>query len=192
MNQTTAVATQYGFPPRDGTLRRLTVHADSVRADLALPALVPLESLLPTIVDILSGDLGFQAGPMGIRHRLSLPGDVALDLSKTLAELGIRDGASLLLTSSSTDLTAPRLDDAAEAVSESLAGTRRHWNPRVSRLVAVLAAGFLLSCTPMLIRTAFDLEDIRAEDVVVAALPVLSACFREAPHIDCFVKRRWA
>jgi ESX secretion system protein EccD len=171
MNQTTAVATQNGFPPRDGTLRRVTVHADSVRADLALPALVPLQSLVPTIVDILSGDLGFQAGPVAIRHRLSLPGDVSLDLSKTLAEIGLRDGAALLLTSPSTDLPAPRLDDAAEAVSQSLAGTDRHWTPRASRLVAMLAAGWLtVACTPMLIRTGFDLEDIRGENVAAAAL----------------------
>jgi type VII secretion integral membrane protein EccD len=171
MNQTTAVATQNGFPPRDGTLRRLTVHADSVRADLALPALVPLHSLAPTIVDILSGDLGYRAGPVAIRHQLSLPGDASLDLSKTLAEIGIRDGATLILTSPSTDLPAPRLDDAAEAVSQSLAGTDQHWTPRVSRMVAALAAGWLtVACTPMLIRTGFDLEDMRGENVAAAAL----------------------
>ncbi len=170
MNQTAAVASQYRFPPRDGTLRRLTVHADSVRADLALPASVPLESLLPTIVDIVSGDRGSQAGPIGIRHQLSLPGNVALDPSKTLAQLRIRDGTSLILTSSSTELTAPHLDDAAEAVSESLAGTRRPWNPRVSRLVAMLAAGFLaVVSAAMLIRTAIDLQEVRAEGVIVAA-----------------------
>ena len=171
MNHTTAVATQNGFPPRDGTLRRLTVHADSVRADLALPALVPLQSLVPTIVDILSGNRGYQAGTVAIRHRLSLPGDASLDLSKTLAEIGIRDGAALILTSPSTDLPAPRLDDAAEALSQSLAGTDRHWTPRASRLVAVLAAGWLtVVCTPMLIRTGFDLEDIRGGKVAAAAL----------------------
>jgi type VII secretion integral membrane protein EccD len=171
MNHITAVATQNGFPPRDGTLRRLTVHADSVRADLALPALVPLGSLVPTIVDILSGDLGYRAGPVAIRHRLSLPGGVSLDLSKTLAEIGIRDGTALILTSVSTDLPAPRLDDAAEAVSQSLAGTLRHWTPRASRLVAELAAGWLtVLCTSMLIRTGFDLADVRSDNVAAAAL----------------------
>ena len=171
MNQTMAVATQNGFPPRDGTLRRLTVHADSVRADLALPAFAPLESLVPAIVDSLSGNGGYQAGPVAIRHRLSLPGGVALDLSKTLAETGIRDGAALLLTSPSADLPVPRLDDAAEAVSQSLAGTDRHWTTRASRLVAALAAGWLtVACTPLLIRTGFDLEEIRGENAAAAAL----------------------
>jgi ESX secretion system protein EccD len=171
MDQTMAVATQNGFPPRDGTLRRLTVHADSVRADLALPAFVPLQSLVPAILDILSGNRGYQAEPLAIRHQLSSPGGVALDLSKTLAEIGIRDGAALILTTPSTDLAAPRLDDAAEAVSQSLAGTDRYWTPRVSRLVAALAAGWLtVGCTPMLIRTGFDLEEIRGENVAAAAL----------------------
>jgi type VII secretion integral membrane protein EccD len=170
MNQTTAVATQNGFPPRDGTLRRLTVHADSVRADLSLPASVPLESLVPAIVDIISGNRGYQAGPVAIRHRLSLPGDVALDPSKTLAEIGIRDGTALLLTSPSTELPAPRLDDAAEAVSQSLAGTERRWTPWASRLVAVLAAGWLtVVCTPMLVRTGIVLREVRGEGVAIAA-----------------------
>jgi type VII secretion integral membrane protein EccD len=170
MNQTTAVATQNGFPPRDGTLRRLTVHAGSVRADLSLPASVPLESLVPAIVDIISGNSGYQAGPVAIRHRLSLPGDVALDPSKTLAEIGIRDGTALILTSPSTELPAPRLDDAAEAVSQSLAGTERRWTPWASRLVGVLAAGWLtVVCTPMLIRTGIDLREVRGEGVAIAA-----------------------
>jgi type VII secretion integral membrane protein EccD len=170
MNQTMAVATQNGFPPRDGTLRRLTVHADSVRADLVLPASAPLESLVPAIVDIIAGNRGYQAEPVAIRHRLSLPGNTALDPSKTLAEIGIRDGAALILTSPSTELPVPRLDDAAEAVSQSLAGTERRWTPFASRLVAVLAAGWLtVVCTPMLIRTGIDLEEIRGEGVAIAA-----------------------
>ena len=131
------------IPPRNGTLRRLTVHADSVRADLVLPASAPLESLVPAIVDIISGNRGYQAEPVAIRYRLSLPGGIALDPSKTLAEIGIRDGAALILTSPSTGLPAPRLDDAAEAVSQSLAGTERRWTPWTSRLVAVLTAGWL-------------------------------------------------
>jgi type VII secretion integral membrane protein EccD len=170
MNQTTAVATRNGFPPRNGTLRRLTVHVDSVRADLVLPASAPLDSLVPAIVDFISGNGGYQAGPMAIRHRLSLPGGIALDPSKTLAEIGIRDGAALILTSPSTELPAPRLDDAAEAVSQSLAGTERRWAPWASRLVAALTAGWLtVVCTPMFIRTGIDLQEIRAEGVAIAA-----------------------
>ena len=96
MNQATVDATQNGFPPRDGTLRRLTVYTDSVRADLVLPASVPLQSLIPPVVDIVSGTRGYRAGPMAVRHQLAMPGHPALDLSKTLAELRIRDGDALM------------------------------------------------------------------------------------------------
>lgn len=172
MNQTAAVATRNGFPPRDGTLRRLTVHADSVRADLVLPASVPLGSLVPAIVDILSGNRGYQAGPVAIRHQLSLPGNVAVDPSKTLAQLGIRDGALLILSRSSGDSAVPRIDDAAEAVSESLAGSGWRWTPRASRLGAALAAGWLaVICAAILILGVGD--QIRAEAVAVATVTSL-------------------
>lgn len=172
MNQTAAVAARNGFPPRDGTLRRLTVHADSVRADLALPASVPLGSLVPAIVDILSGNPGYQAGPVAIRHQLSLPGNVALDPSKTLAQLGIREGAVLILSRSSGDSAVPRLDDAAEAVSESLAGSGWRWTPRASRLVAALAAGWLAVISAAILILGVG-DQIRAEAVAVATVTSL-------------------
>ncbi|MGA8330299.1 MAG: type VII secretion integral membrane protein EccD, partial [Mycobacterium sp.] len=176
MNQATAVATPNGFPPREGTLRRLTVYADSVRADLVLPASVPLQLLIPTIVDIVSGTRGFRAGSMAVRHQLSMPGHPALDLSKTLAELRIHDGVTLMMTSSSVTLPAPRLDDPAEAISQSLDGTDGRCTPSASRLVATLAAGWLaVVCAAMLIRTAGDVTAIRAEGIAVAATTSLGS-----------------
>ncbi|MGA9491882.1 MAG: type VII secretion integral membrane protein EccD [Mycobacterium sp.] len=172
MNQTAAVATRNGFPPRDGQLRRLTVHADSVRADLVLPASVPLGSLVPAIVDILSGNRRYQAGPVAIHHQLSLPGHVAVDPSKTLAQLGIHDGALLILSRSSGDLAVPRLDDAAEAVSESLAGSGWRWTPRASRLVAVLAAGWLAVVGAAILVLGVG-DQMRAEAVAVATVTSL-------------------
>lgn len=174
MNQATVDATQNGFPPRDATLCRLTVYTDSVRADLVLPASVPLQSLIPPVVDIVSGTRGYRAGPVAVRHQLSVPGHPALDLSKTLAELRIRDGDVLMMTSSSVTLPAPRLDDPAEAIARSLVVTERRWTPWVSRLVAMLAAGWLaVLCAAILIRAACDVTGVRAEGVAVAATTTL-------------------
>ena len=174
MNQPTAVATPNGFPPREGTLRRLTVCADSVRADLVLPASVPLLSLLPTIVDIMSGTRGYRAGSAAVRHQLSLPGHTALDLSKTLAENRIRDGVTLMMTRSSVTLPEAHLDDPAQAVARSLDAAERRWTPGASRLVAPLAAGWLAVVgAATLTRTAGDVTAVRAEGIAVAAMTSL-------------------
>jgi type VII secretion integral membrane protein EccD len=148
----------------------LTVYADSVRADLVLPASVPLQSLIPTIVDIVSGTRGYRAGSMAVRHQLSMPGHPALDLSKTLAELRIRDGIALTMTGSSVTLPAPHLDDPAEAISRSLLATQRRWTPGVTRHVAMLAAGWLaVVCAALLIPTACEVTEVRVGGVAVAA-----------------------
>ena len=92
--------------PSGEGLRRVSVFADSVHVDLVLSAVVPVGSLLPPIVDVLEAQSGHHTSPVAIRYQLSLPGKTVLDASKTLAQLGIRDGTVLILTSSSTDLTA--------------------------------------------------------------------------------------
>ncbi len=94
MHQAVAGRTQNsGSHPTGGGLRRLSVYADSIRVDLALSAAVPIGSLIPPIVDILTGEGRYDAGPVAIRYRLSIPAGGALDPSKTLAQTGIRDGA---------------------------------------------------------------------------------------------------
>jgi type VII secretion integral membrane protein EccD len=151
-----------GSHPTGGGLRRLSVYADSIRVDLALPAAVPIGSLIPPIVEILTGEGRYDAGPVAIQHQLSLPGNIALDPSKTLAQVGIRDGSILILTGSSTELTAPRFDDAAEAVSVLLAETVRPWTRRAARLIGALEGSCLASVTAaVLLRTMFDTNDPR-------------------------------
>ena len=163
MHQAMAERTQNsGSHPPGGGLRRLSVYADSIRVDLALPAAVPIGSLIPPIVDILAGRTRYPAGPVAIQHQLSLPGNIALDPSKTLAQVGIRDGSTLILTGSSTELSAPRFDDAAEAVSVLLAATVRPWTRRAARLIGALVASCLAGVTAaVLIRTMFDTNDPR-------------------------------
>jgi type VII secretion integral membrane protein EccD len=152
-----------------GGLRRVSVYADSHHVDLVLSALVPIGSLMPPIVDILA-EGGHRAQTVAALHQLSLPGKMALDPSKTLAQLGIRDGTTLILTSSATILTPPRVDDMAEAVSMSLAPTVRPWTRQAARLISILAASCLAGTgAAVLIRTAFDTNDARRSGCAVVA-----------------------
>jgi ESX secretion system protein EccD len=171
--------------PHEG-LRRVSVHADSFHVDLVLSAAVPLGSLVPPIVDTLAAEHGHRAQQVAIRHQLSLPGDIALDPLKTLSQLGIRDGTTLILTSSSTVLAPPRFDDVAESVSATLAGAVRPWTRQAARLISVLAASWL-TCTgsAVLIRTAFGINDARRSSCAgvaamagVVALPVAAVAYR--------------
>jgi type VII secretion integral membrane protein EccD len=143
-------------------MRRVSVYAGSSYVDLVLSAAVPVGSLIPPIVDMLAAECGNRAQPVAIRHQLSLPGNIALDPSKTLTQLGIRNGNALILTSSSTVLTPPRFDDAAEAVSVSLAATVRPWTRQAARLIGALTASWLAGTgVAILIRTAFNTNDAR-------------------------------
>jgi ESX secretion system protein EccD len=156
--------------PLGGGLRRVSVHADSIHLDLVLSAVVPVGSLLPPIVDILAAEGGQPALPVAVRYQLSLTGKTVLDPSKTLAELGIRDGTVLILTSSSTDLTPPRFDDVAEAVSVTLAAMVRPRTRQAARLISALAASWLTgTAAAVLIRTAFDTNDARRTGCAVVA-----------------------
>jgi len=167
-------------------LRRVSVQADSIYVDLVLSAVVPIGSLIPPIVDALAAQRGHRAQPVAVRHQLSLLGETPLDSSKTLAQLGIRDGTVLMLTSSSTVLTPPRFDDIAEAVSLSLSATVRPLTRQAARLIAGVVAGGLAGTTAaVLIRTAFDISDARrtgctavAAAVALIALPAAVVAYR--------------
>ena len=172
MHQALAVPAQNGGSHQaGGGLRRLSVHADSVRVDLALSATAPIGSLIPPIVDILADHGGYRGGPVAVRYRLSVSGKGALDPSKTLAQLGIRDGADVILTSSSAELMTPRFDDPAEAVSASVGATERRWTRRAARLVGALVAIWLAGVSAaVMIRTVFDASGVhRTGDLGVAA-----------------------
>ena len=112
----------------------------------------------------------YDAGPVATRYQLSLPGRAALDPSKPLTSFRIRDGATLILTSSTTELLAPRLDDAAEAIASSVAAAELRWNPPRARLVGVLVATWLAGLSAaVMIRTLFDANGDRGHgDVGVA------------------------
>jgi type VII secretion integral membrane protein EccD len=129
-------------------LRRVSVHAGAAVVDLTLPAGVPVATLIPSIVDILTGrGTDSPGGLVGRRYQLSLPGTFALDASTTLAQNGIRDGEVIVLSEARTPLPAPRYDDVAEAVSTTLDTTAFRSNqPRdrkATRLMGAVAASCL-------------------------------------------------
>jgi type VII secretion integral membrane protein EccD len=173
-----AVPTQIGEShPGGGGLRRLSIQADAATVDLVLSAAMPIGSLIPPVVDVLARSTDFRGGPVPVRYQLSIPGSAALDSSKTLSQLGIRDGTVLLLTCSSAELMAPRFDDAAEAVSASVAVLERRWTRRGSRLVGSLVATWLAGVTAaVMIRTAFVANDTHhtGSAVVTATIALLT------------------
>ncbi|WP_264061333.1 type VII secretion integral membrane protein EccD [Mycobacterium montefiorense] len=140
----------------DQGLRRVSVHAGTAVADLALPCGMPVAALLPPIVDILKAhgvsDL------TGVSYQLSIPGAAALDSSMTLVQNGIRDGDVLVVSRSAAPPPDFRHDDVAQAVSQTL--NERTSSPsqirRVMRLSASLAAGYLAGIGSLaLIRNTF-------------------------------------
>ncbi|HYX98132.1 MAG TPA: type VII secretion integral membrane protein EccD [Mycobacterium sp.] len=172
MHHALAVPTQNdGSHPGGGGVRRLSIDAEAARVDLVLSAATPIGLLIPPIVDILTRSSGFRVGPLAVHYQLSLPGSNALNPSKTLAQLGIRDGAALLLTSSPTELMVPRFDDEAEAVSASVSVMESCWTRRWARLAGSLATMWLAGiAATVLTRAMFHgNDDHRAGCAGVAA-----------------------
>jgi type VII secretion integral membrane protein EccD len=127
----------------DPGLRCVSVHAGAAVVDLALPAAVPVATLIPSIIDILDDCGADRPGDQAATaYQLSLPGTSALPPSTTLAQNDIRDGAVLILSQSRAELPAPRYDDVAEAVATTLDADARPWTRRAARLTCAVAAGF--------------------------------------------------
>ncbi|OBA80957.1 type VII secretion integral membrane protein EccD [Mycobacterium sp. 1164966.3] len=130
------------FSASDPGLRRVCVHAGESVVDLALPAAVPVATLIPSIIDILDSRSAnpFPTGKAA-RYQLCRPGSSPLPSSTTLAQNGIRDGAALVLYPAAVDISAPVCDDPAEAVSEALEMADPGWNRQRAQLAGATAAG---------------------------------------------------
>jgi type VII secretion integral membrane protein EccD len=126
----------------DPGLRRVSVHADAAVVDVVLPGAVPVAVLIPSIVDILRRVDGFTAH-RAHRYQLSRPGDPAMEASTTLTDNAIRDGDVLVLSPPPAPVDPPRYDDAAIAVSATLAGSARPWGRIQTRVAGAVAAGCL-------------------------------------------------
>ncbi len=153
-------------------MRRVSLYADTLHVDLVLPAAVPVAALLPSVRDVLSHYAGFSSEARIPHHyRLSCPGMAALDPSTTLIDNNIRDGAVLVLTRSRPEVPAPVVDDAAEAVSATLAAAARPWTPLAARLTAAVLATWLAGLGgALLVRTTFSLRLSHSAGIGIAAL----------------------
>lgn len=153
-------------------VRRVSVYADDVHVDLALPSEVPVGSLIPPIVDIVAAQRGRGGTPEPACYRLCTVDQTPLDASETLSQQGIRDGTLLALSASSTPLPPPRFDDDADAVSTSLAGMRSRTS-RSGRLTGALTAAWLAGVGVLVtIRIAYCANDVR---YISGAVGVLAA-----------------
>ncbi|GFG73055.1 type VII secretion integral membrane protein EccD [Mycobacterium botniense] len=168
------------MPESDPGVRRVCIHAGVDRVDLAVPAAMPVATLIPAVVDILAAadhrSPNPPAAPAATRYQLARPGVAPLDPSTTLAQNDIRDGTLLVLTCSSTEPTpAPAVDDTAEAMSTTLGAVTRSWTPNATRLTGAATAGWL-ACTGfvVLMRNMFVTSSSRHLFLTAGVAAVLS------------------
>lgn len=133
-------------PPRTARLTRLTLSGSLRRADLVLPSDEPVGLLVPDLVAMVGGGAGGGVGG----YQLTTVDGLAVDLSGSLRDAGVRDGALLRLDPVTESPPAPILHDVADHVSDDLdrlsgrwgAGPRR-WTATVVAVVGVLVAAAL-------------------------------------------------
>ncbi|MBO0745317.1 MAG: EsaB/YukD family protein, partial [Candidatus Dormibacteraeota bacterium] len=113
-------------------VRHLTIVGRR-RADLALPATIPIVQLVPRLVQLVdeesSGAL-YLARPTGER----------LMPDRSLTELGIQDGELLLLRGEEEAATPPVIDDWVGAVRRSTETGRGRWTASMGRDLTLAAA----------------------------------------------------
>ncbi|BAX91151.1 ESX-4 secretion system protein eccD4 [Mycobacterium shigaense] len=158
----------------DRELRRVSIHADGSVVDVALPSQMPVGTLIPPIVDIVEGRaVDRPPDPTARHYQLCRPGTAALHVAMTLAQNGIRDGDTLVLSRTQARAVVPRHDDVAEAVWSTLptGGTDRPQRRHAARLTgAVAAVLFTIVGSVALLRNALFLNITRHFDATASAL----------------------
>lgn len=127
----------------DPGLRRVSVYADTVGVDLALPAQVPVAVLLPAIVDAVAARGYRRDDRAATGYRLVEPGAGALDPAKSAAQQHLRDGAVLVLSRADGGFSTPVCDDTATTVATTVDRLARPTTPKTGRLGGVVAASGL-------------------------------------------------
>ncbi|GAA1916494.1 type VII secretion integral membrane protein EccD [Streptomyces sodiiphilus] len=132
---------------------RIAVAGPAGRADLAVPAGVPLAHLMPTLLHHAGGDSGDDGG---VRHGgwvLRRTDGTRLDPAATLAAQGVREGDLLFAGHGTDDATEPLYDDVVEVIGEhGVRGTWAHGATRAAcgalATVAVLTVCGALAAAP--------------------------------------------
>ena len=130
--------------PAAADLRRVTLVAPQGRFDVALPAGVPLAYLVPALLQQAGAELAEAGAEHGgwVVQRL---GGWAFDTGQSASALGIADGEILYLRPRRAELPPPVFDDAAEAISRTLAEQTPRWDGAAVRIAGLFAAGALLA-----------------------------------------------
>lgn len=119
---------------------RLTVVGEGRRADLSVPASVPLADLVAELADLV---LGRSPDALPAPLVLARPTGPALSLDRSLEELGIVDGEVLVLREATEASDVPVVDDLAEAVGEALQRRAGRWSPDQRRRLVPLAGALV-------------------------------------------------
>ncbi|NRQ39082.1 type VII secretion integral membrane protein EccD [Nonomuraea sp. NN258] len=124
------------------TLCHVTIVGPRRKADLALPADIPLPHVLPGLLralDEVGGDAA--AAPGWTLQRL---GGAPLDLGQSLGALGVLDGEILYLRPRAAILPPTLYDDVADVVATGVAGGSGAWTAKHTRLTGAGGATGLL------------------------------------------------
>src|SRR5262245_14738539 len=128
--------------PTTSDLCRLVVIAPTGSAELALPANVPLATLLPALVSLVGAA---PDDPPDTPMALQRLGEEPLDEECTAAQLGLRDGDSLYLRPRQTPMPAVTYDDVIDGVAARLRMRAGRWSAATTRRMLLgLAAAVLV------------------------------------------------
>jgi type VII secretion integral membrane protein EccD len=134
-------APQTGAPPPP--LCRVTVIAPRRKADLALPADIPLPHLLPGLLRALGEVAGDPAAAHG--WALQRVGGPPLDLGQSLGALGVLDGEILYLRRREQTVPPALFDDVADVVATGVNQDGGVWGARHTRMLGGGGAAGLLA-----------------------------------------------
>ncbi|WP_089208491.1 type VII secretion integral membrane protein EccD [Streptosporangium subroseum] len=130
------------FPAPLPALCHVTIVAPRMKADLALPADIPLPHVLPSLLRAV-GEAGGDsaAAPGWMLQRL---GGTPLDIGQSLGSLGVLDGEVLYLRPRESVLPPAMFDDVADVVATGVTEGPGKWGDRHTRLAGVGTAAVVL------------------------------------------------
>ncbi|MDP9849382.1 type VII secretion integral membrane protein EccD [Streptosporangium lutulentum] len=123
-------------------LCHVTIVGPRRKADLTVPADIPLPHVMPSLLRAM-GEVGgdFASGPGWVLQRIGGP---PLDLGQSLGSLGVLDGEVLHLRPSEVMLPPVLFDDVADVVATEVEEGSSKWTPKHTRLLGMNAAVMLL------------------------------------------------
>ncbi|WP_433366024.1 type VII secretion integral membrane protein EccD [Streptosporangium sp. CA-115845] len=133
------------------SLCHVTIVAPRRKADLAVPADIPLSHVLPDLLRT-AGEAGGDsaAAPGWVLQRL---GGHPLDIGQNLGALGVLDGEVLYLRPSESVLPPAMFDDVADVVATGVTEGNGRWADRHTRLMGVGGATAVLTAGSVTLTT---------------------------------------